>query len=540
MNKIKVLDCTFRDGGYYNDWDFDFDSAMETVDALCESGVDIIELGYKSRAQNKYFGLFKYCPEEVLSSLYDRKIEFSFMLDVKEFIEDGHLNRKALLECIPPSSESIFTWCRIASYHKTIEFLNDISQIIKDELGYKIAFNYMAASSLQWDILESSLELIDGKKFEYIYFADSFGNFETLDVIKYVELFRNSFGDKIGFHAHDNMGLAFSNVITAIDAGVKIIDSTIMGMGRGAGNLKTEQLLLYLASKNDSTSNLNPYPLLDIIHNYFQELHQEYKWGWDFSYMLSGIHNIHPTYCQNLKSTHKYSISEISGILSNIDLKEKSSFNKSVLNNAILANMNSDNSKIEKYNYADNKSENVIIAARGSSLNSNISYLSHIKELLKADIFECNDTNLLQGFERIVVVLNNIRLLEINQQNINKNVKQIITGVPSIESGFEHIDIVRHLEFQLSEEIKINHDLVTIPEYIVGMYAISIAVVSGAKKIYLLGFDGYEASSQYFSEQEKMQRFFEKFRKKFQNIELISLAKTNYTISCQSIFSFLK
>ena len=114
-NQIKILDCTLRDGGYYNDWDFDIDLAEKTISALNKAGVDIIEVGYKSRNVEGFFGLFKYCNEDYLGFLekYDNA-EYAFMLDVKEFYTNGNLDVKALDTIVRPRSSAKPSCCTAA------------------------------------------------------------------------------------------------------------------------------------------------------------------------------------------------------------------------------------------------------------------------------------------------------------------------------------------------------------------------------------------------------------------------------------------
>src|SRR3989338_3928587 len=102
--KIKVLDCTLRDGGYYNQWDFESSCAKDLVHALSQTGVSIVELGYKSGVTNGFYGIFKYCAESQLAFLSEYpNLQFAFMLDVKEFVcDNGKLNVQSIEKIIRP------------------------------------------------------------------------------------------------------------------------------------------------------------------------------------------------------------------------------------------------------------------------------------------------------------------------------------------------------------------------------------------------------------------------------------------------------
>lgn len=330
MKQIKVLDCTLRDGGYYNNWDFNENLARESVAALNKSGIDIIEIGYKSLAKGQFYGLFKYCTESQLEFLKDNKdVEYAFMLDAKEFVQNDKLDVIALKKCVKPKRDSLFSWCRVATYYNTIHQASEIVKIL-NEMGYRTTINLMAMSLLSEDEFIDALQIISETPLDVFYFADSFGSFKPSDIFSYVQLIRKYYQGPIGLHTHDNQGLAFANTLAAIEAGVEYIDGTFTGMGRGAGNLKLEQLLLHLYFKLNR-EDLNPFALLDVINNYFIPLQNYYGWGWDFNYMLSGIKNIHPTYCQKLKSNNQYTLPQMANILSNIPAQSRSKYNEKEL-----------------------------------------------------------------------------------------------------------------------------------------------------------------------------------------------------------------
>jgi len=272
-----ILDCTFRDGGYHTDWNFDNDLVRKVVSTL---DVDYIELGYKSTSSG---GNFKKCDDKFISTLlegieYNAKL--AFMVDVKEFTD-----KKSLLKLIQEKSKSPFTLCRIATDYNNLDLALEISKVIS-ELGYETALNLMKVSKLSDNEVNLAVEKMNKSNVDMIYIVDSFGSINEKKLISLINQFDT---DKIlGFHSHDNLGLAFSNTIKAVELGVDIVDATITGMGRGAGNLKIEQYLMFI---NQNTNNL-----LDLIQNNFNLLKQKYTWGWSPNYMYSGINEIHPTH----------------------------------------------------------------------------------------------------------------------------------------------------------------------------------------------------------------------------------------------------
>jgi len=293
-----ILDCTLRDGGYYTHWEFDDELVKEMVSVLSKSEVDYIELGYKSPIPG---GRFRKCNDKFISQLlkdvsYDSLL--AFMIDAKDFIEDNKVNKRLLLDVIKPEEKSPFTLCRIATNYDSLDLALEMLEIIS-EMGYQTALNLMKVATLSNLEVGLALEKIGKSDVRMIYVADSLGSLHGKKLTKLFTTFRKTCDewDKwLGFHPHNNLGLAFSNSYQAEEFGVDIVDGTITGMGRGAGNLRIEQYLMW---KEKPTKDL-----LDLVQRKFEPLKQKSKWGWSPSYMYSGIHEIHPTYPQELQTYH--------------------------------------------------------------------------------------------------------------------------------------------------------------------------------------------------------------------------------------------
>lgn len=298
MSTLKLLDCTLRDGGYYTNWNFDTQMVQDLVTNLDLAGVDIIELGYKSPVKG---GKYRKCNDrfiwEVLGHRLPVNAELAFMIDAKDFIKGSSLDYSLIDDIIREKDQSPFTVCRLAIKHSEVDNALEIGKIIKDK-GYSLIVNLMGISIL------SDQEVVDFGKFadlepEALYFADSYGNLKPNDVRRLTSLFRE-FGIAVGIHTHDNLGLAFANCLVGMSAGADYIDGTLLGMGRGVGNVKTEQLIAYL--QHDSY----PYkstPVQKLIAKWMKPLHEQHQWGFTHNYMVSGLNYIHPLYTQTLQSS---------------------------------------------------------------------------------------------------------------------------------------------------------------------------------------------------------------------------------------------
>ena len=299
----KILDCTIRDGGYYTDWKFEDNIVKSLVRSLDSNGVDIIEIGYKSPVKG---GSYRKCNDGFIKSIIDFKIDakLAFMIDVKDYIKNNKVNVDLLKDIIKESYKSPFDICRIAAKHDEIKYINELVEII-EKLGYEVICNLMGASTLEIEQIKDITKVNS----EVLYIADSYGSLLPSDVEK---IFKNV--NLQGIHTHDNLGLAFANCLTAISYGATYIDGTITGMGRGVGNVRTEQLLVFRNKK------ITP-ELLDVI-DHFNILKNKFKWGHNSLYMLSALNDIHPLYSQDLNQSNLNnkqlidSVDELSGNLS--------------------------------------------------------------------------------------------------------------------------------------------------------------------------------------------------------------------------------
>ncbi len=290
---MKILDCTLRDGGYYTNWDFPIPLVKSMVASLIRNGVDIIELGYKSPKKG---GPFRKCNDGFISDLldYTHDTDIAFMIDAKDFISGESVNYSLLDDCIKSRRSSPFSICRLAIKIDEVRQAKQIATYLFDK-GYKVFINLMCISLLkESQIALFVTELKDNA--HALYFADSFGNLQPSQVKNICKLYKELTTLPCGIHCHDNQSLAFANCLQALDSGFEYVDGTVCGMGRGVGNTRTEQLLLY-KDTTISSSMVNTV-------NKFQKLQRQYKWGYNSLYMMGGINHIHPLYLQDLTASN--------------------------------------------------------------------------------------------------------------------------------------------------------------------------------------------------------------------------------------------
>jgi hypothetical protein len=144
---------------------------------------------------------------------------------------------------------------------------------------------------------------------DVFYFADSFGNMNENNTRIVSRIIKNHWNKEFGIHAHDNSGFALANTIEALNNGAKFLDCTMLGMGRGAGNVATETLITELNARG--IKKYLAQPIYSLATGFFQKYKKRYNWGSSIYYHLAAIKNIHPSYIQELLFDNRYNHDDI-------------------------------------------------------------------------------------------------------------------------------------------------------------------------------------------------------------------------------------
>lgn len=283
--EIKVMDCTIRDGGLMNQWQFSDDFVRAVYQSCVAAGVDYMEIGYRS-SEGAYSretnGAWKFCDDKDLRRIVgDNKtnLKLSAMADIGRIEYDD----------IPPKSESLLDMIRVACYANQVDKAIALAEHCMDK-GYETTINLMAVSTVMERELDEALADVAKSRVPIFYLVDSFGSMYCEQIEVLVKKYRDALpGKTIGFHGHNNMQLAFGNTVEAIIHGANILDATLLGLGRGAGNCHLEILMSFL--KNPK---FNIRPLVDVIQNHLIPMQKEVLWGYHIPYMLAGALNQHP------------------------------------------------------------------------------------------------------------------------------------------------------------------------------------------------------------------------------------------------------
>ena len=512
---MKLLDCTLRDGGYYTNWDFDKKLVLTYCKSMEKLPIDYVEIGYRSIPLDGYLGEYFYCPEYVMSEL--KQLMPSKKLAV--LLNEKDIRVSHIAELLEPCKKYI-TLIRIAvnavNLHRAIKLADTIKK-----MGFEVALNVMYMS--KWKDDDSFLDLLKGleKTIDYFYMVDSFGGVFQSDVKEIIKLVKSKTKIKLGFHGHDNMQMALANSITAINEGCSIIDATITGMGRGAGNLRSELLLTYLNSIGYQDVEFGS---LGNIVSLFEKMKKNYGWGTNLPYMFSGAYSLPQKQVMEWVGMNRYPIASIVNALDNRknfmddNLSLPNLKNQDVTNDFLIVGGGK--------SVDDNKKALDIFLEKNNDLKIIHTGLKYISSLKK---HKNNQFYALVGSEgdKLLDAVENIDLK--NKKFVYPpHPRKMGTLIPSETKSYSY-------ELPKIEFTKASNDspLAT---------AIQLAIDLNVKNIFLIGFDGYDTkinNSEFKLVQENQNIFFDLL--KIEKISVKSLTLSKYqNLKYSSIYSQLK
>ena len=328
--KFLLLDCTLRDGGYINNWKFSKDFIKDFIELMNSNKVDIVEIGFVNKTNNYKGTIVGQCRNinsEYLNLFKNTDFKIAVMADYKDI-------NITILE--KEESKDIIDLIRIAFHKDDLE--NAIKTCIKiKKLGYKISVNAMAITRYNEKELIHLFNLVNENKFDILYIADSYGSLNSVEIKELISNFDSNLLDTtVGIHLHNNMNNAFSNFISSTEIMTNnslYVDSTLFGMGRGAGNLQTELVLNYKKINKECLIKT-----LLFIEKYLKPIFNntiETQWGYDLDYFLSGFLKVHPNYINKFREISISLSNKILLIQRIIDDNKHSVFSKEYINNIV-------------------------------------------------------------------------------------------------------------------------------------------------------------------------------------------------------------
>lgn len=533
-SKIKLLDCTLRDGGYYNDWDFDRQLVQDYLIAMDALKVDFIEIGFRTLKNDKFKGGFAFSTDSFINS-FDipayLKDKIGVMINGSEIVDEKNQidNLKILFQKKRNSPVSLV---RIACHH--YEFIRCLPAAIwLKKQGYLVGFNLMQITDRTPKEIKTIAKSASHYPIDVLYFADSLGSLDLDNLDKIIKSFKEQWKGDLGIHTHDNMGKAINNCEQAIKRKVNWIDGTVTGMGRGPGNAQIEYLFLTLSKYQNKNSN--PLKLLDLINNYFIPLKNVYKWGKNPFYFLAGKYGIHPSYIQEMLQDNRYNNEDILSVIDYFKHEGGKKFNLEKLESARYFYSGEPKGKWCPIKLMKNKT--VLILGSGPSIKK---YRTEIEKFIintKPVVLALNTQSQIKNkLINVRAACHPVRLIGNCSEHLgfkeplimpysmlSKNVKKEFLKKNIYDYGIKITDT----------QFKFNKNYCEMPSNLVFAYALSIANSGKANQIILAGFDGFEFEDPRRKEIDIMLKNYEHTTNA---LPILSITPTRFKITVKSIF----
>ncbi|MCD7780603.1 MAG: aldolase catalytic domain-containing protein, partial [Candidatus Gastranaerophilales bacterium] len=307
MNKIKLLDCTLRDGGSLNNWDFGYENIVNIIQYLNDSNIEIIEIGFLQDnvkpTLNKTISNSTDVFDKMLCKINNKKFKAAAMINLCKFN----------INLLKNKNETLIDEIRLMFKKQDLKQAIDTAVKIKEK-GYSLSLNPVSVTSYNKAELITLIKTANMINPEIIYIVDTYGLMDGKETVEIFNIFNNELNQtiQIGYHSHNNLQLAFANSIEIITNSANrniVADGSLLGMGKRAGNTNTELLASYINKKYNSHYNINK--LNDIIEFAIIPLHKNFEWGYSMTHYIAAINRCHSDYVNYLKNTKNLSYSKI-------------------------------------------------------------------------------------------------------------------------------------------------------------------------------------------------------------------------------------
>ena len=330
MKNIKILDCTLRDGGFVNNWNFGKKIIESIFSFLQESKVDFVEVGYLYGKQNYNENYTRFPNTQAINQTFKNLVHNNNLVAIIDYGD-------CPIENISDASASLVQNIRVTFKMNNIPEAADFCKKLKAK-GYNVFMQPVSVTTYSDIEMLNLIQMVNEISPFAFSIVDTYGLLDMHNIARLFNLIDHNLSPQIGlgYHAHNNFQLGLANAITLLNqtsSRMLIIDSSAYGMGKSAGNLCTELLMTYLNQYYHKKYNINA--IIDLIHTNILNIYQENAWGYQYDYFLCAYCKCHPKYLFFLKENNVSQANDIIGILSSIPDDKKLSFNQELIEKLI-------------------------------------------------------------------------------------------------------------------------------------------------------------------------------------------------------------
>ncbi len=488
-NNISLLDCTLRDGGYVNNWDFGHSVISGTYRRLDKAGVDFVEVGFLDSRYNFDINKTIMPNTESLNKVYEN-ITKSDAIPVA-MIDFGTCNIKN----ISNAEDSFVKGIRVIFKKEKIKQALPFCKKIKEK-GYLLFIQAISITAYSDDEMSDYVNKINEIKPYAFSIVDTYGLLDSEKLEHYFNLIDKNLDSDIamGYHSHNNFQLAFSNTIKFLNMynGKRklIADSTVYGMGKSAGNCPTELLAMYMNDNYGKNYDLNM--ILEIVDTYLMTIYMKQYWGYKYNFYISAMQNCHPNYVQYLLNKKTLSVKSVNTLLSDIPEEKKLHYDEKYIAKAYTNFQihNIDDSATYKQ-LSDLCGREILLVGPGKTI---------INEKLKIDEF-------ISGNNPIVISINFLSEHYTPKYVFISNSKRYSQFTDILGNNSEKIKLIATSNIEVVDypiDYYLNYESLLLKEFIgcdnALLLFLNALVRLGIKKVSLAGFDGYSLHGQnYFT-----------------------------------------
>ena len=329
---IQLLDCTLRDGAYIVDSKFGAAAIRGIISKLQAANIDIIECGWLKNSLHEGGTTFYHVPQDVEQYMANKNPHaiYTAMIDWDRYDPDY----------LPPYDGKSIDAIRVVFPKDKFREGIACGKVIKEK-GYKLFFQAANTLGYSEDELASLAEEVNAMQPESLSVVDTFGAMYEEDLERIVTILDEKLDKdiKLGFHSHNNQQLSFALSMKFIDMTQSrgrdaVVDSSLCGMGRGAGNTTTELLVHYLCQKYKKNYDINV--IMDAIDMYMGYFIDNYKWGYSIPYFISGVYCAHVNNIAYLLSNHRTNAKDMRIIIESLTEEERKKYDYDKLEQVYL------------------------------------------------------------------------------------------------------------------------------------------------------------------------------------------------------------
>ena len=293
MGHIHLLDCTLRDGGYINNWEFGFEAIRGITRNIARSGVEYLEVGFikgDTFSRNRTVYPDAGCIEEIIAPKAPG-LMYAGMVDMSDPVPPERIG--------PRRASSLDAIRVIFKKDRREEGYAFCAQMKK--LGYAVFAQLVGTDGYSDAEFLQTIERFNALEPHVLSLVDTLGAIREKQFLRLVCLADNNLKPHIGlgYHSHNNLQQAFGNARSLVELNLARdihIDACVLGMGRGAGNLNLELFAEYLNSTGRKSYRLEP--MLEIADAYLHDIRRRHFWGYSLPYYLSACNGCHPNYAR--------------------------------------------------------------------------------------------------------------------------------------------------------------------------------------------------------------------------------------------------